>query len=69
MFYVVEQEQYFTDIEGNFNVIAKYEYKEEAQKLVDAKEVAYSLEKQSVNNHSDKLRFFVVVKVEDFLKE
>ena len=62
MFYVVEQEQY-SHIEGNFNVIAKYEYKEEAQKLVDAKEIAYSLEKQAVDNHSDKLRFFVVTKV------
>jgi len=62
MFYVVKQEQY-SHIEGNFNVIAKYEYKEEAQKLVDAKEIAYSLEKQAVDNHPDKLRFFVVTKV------
>ena len=62
MFYVVEQTQY-SHIEGNFVTIAKFEYKEEAQKLVEAKELAYNLEKQAVDNHSDKLRFFVVTKV------
>ena len=62
MFYVVEQTQY-SYVEGNFDVIAKFEYKEEAQKLVEAKEIAYSLQKQAVDNHSDKLRFFVVTKV------
>ena len=62
MFYVVEQTQY-SHIEGNFDVIAKFEYKEEAQKLVDAKEIAYNLEKQAINNSTDNLRFFIITKV------
>jgi len=62
MFYVVEQTQY-SHIEGNFDVIAKFEYKEEAQKLVEAKEIAHSLEKQAINSQSDKLRFFIITKV------
>jgi|TARA_R100000781_G_scaffold110222_1_gene75523 hypothetical protein len=62
MFYVVDQIQY-SNLDGNFNVIAKFEYKEEAQKLVDAKEIAYNLEKQAVNNSTDNLRFFIITKV------
>ena len=62
MFYVVDQIQY-SNLDGNFNVIAKFEDKEEAQKLVDAKEIAHSLEKQAINNNSENLRFFIITKV------
>ena len=62
MFYVVDQIQY-SNLDGNFNVIAKFEYKEEAQKLVDAKEIAHSLEKQAIDNSTDNLRFFIITKV------
>ena len=62
MFYVVDQIQY-SSLEGSFHVIAKFEYKEEAQKLVEAKETAYNLEKQAINNSTDNLRFFIITKV------
>ena len=61
-YYVVGQVQYSTT-EGDFDVIAKFEYHEEAQKLVEAKQIAEDLERQAVGKDHYSKRFFVVTKV------
>ena len=67
-YYVVGQVQYSTT-EGDFDVIAKFEYHEEAQKLVEAKQIAEDLERQAIEELSKSPVAENTVKFNQFKKE